>query len=218
MSTVKSAGASRTGSLPRGGADAAASPHAPRPSTVTATRTATGRRRRRSVTAVGRAADDGEALIELHVDLVAVAGGDLDLVVALLVVDLGAGHAAAASRGEGGIAGLLQRIPADGHVRTLGRVRTTGGGGDAGPGRAEDDGRGRGDEELAAGLHDDLLISGTLRRPGCPGGLTAARPVQRPVRTRNDHGPGQRRWAGEAAPGGRRRHPHRRPEAGADGR
>src|SRR3954471_17501251 len=173
MSAVRAAGPSRTGSVPWGGADAAASPHAPRPSTVTATRTATGRRRR-PVTAVGRAADDGEALIELHVDLVAVAEGDLDLVVALLVVDLGAGHAAAAGRGEGGVAGLLQRIPADGHVRTLGRVRTSGGGGDAGPGRAEDDGRGRGDEELAAGLHGNLLISGTLRRSGCPGVLTAA--------------------------------------------
>src|SRR3954451_4660098 len=156
MSTVKSAGSRRTGSLPWGGADAAASPHAPRPSTVTATRTATGRRRGRSVTAVGRGARDGEALIELHVDLVAVAEGDLDLVVALLVVDLGAGHAAAAGRGERGVAGLLQRVAADRHVRTLGRVGSTGGGGDARPAGAEDDGRARGDDEPAAALHEDL--------------------------------------------------------------
>src|SRR3954471_10256917 len=155
MSAVRAAGPSRTGSVPWGGADAAASPHAPRPSTVTATRTATGRRRR-PVTAVGRAADDGEVLIELHVDLAAVVEDDLDLVVALLVVDLGAGHAAAAGRGERGVAGLLQRVAADRHVRTLGRVGSTGGGGDARPAGAEDDGRARGDDEPAAALHEDL--------------------------------------------------------------
>src|SRR5680860_1147310 len=40
--------------------------------------------------------DDVEGLVELHVELGAVGSGDLDLVVALLVIDLGAGDSAAA--------------------------------------------------------------------------------------------------------------------------
>src|SRR4051794_40292545 len=143
MSVVKSAGSSRTDSSPRGRADdgvaapPAGCPHALRPSAVTATRTATGRRR--SATAVGRAADDGEVLVELHVDLVAVVESDLDLVVALLVGDLGAGPAAAPGRGEGGAAGLLQCVSADRSARPLGRARPAGRGGDPGPAGAEDD-------------------------------------------------------------------------------
>jgi len=43
---------------------------------------------------VGRRAEDVEALIEVDVYLAAVAFGDLDLVVALLVTDLGASNAA----------------------------------------------------------------------------------------------------------------------------
>lgn len=38
--------------------------------------------------------DDLEVLVELHVDLAAVAEGDLDLVLAFLVVDLGLGDSA----------------------------------------------------------------------------------------------------------------------------
>jgi hypothetical protein len=41
---------------------------------------------------VGHRGDHGELLVELDVDLAAVVEGDLDVVVALLVVDLGLGR------------------------------------------------------------------------------------------------------------------------------
>ena len=62
--------------------------------------------------AVVLVADDVERLVELDVDLVAVVEGDLDLVLALLVVDLATGHPAAAGVGEGGLAGPIEGVAA----------------------------------------------------------------------------------------------------------
>src|SRR4051812_5921809 len=136
MSTVKVGGASRTGSPPWGSdpgdvvrAASAVEPEGPaaqpvRPSAPTAATAST--RRRRSAAAVGLAAHDMECLVELDVDLPAVVEGDLDLVVALLVADLGAGHPAPSGRRQRGVARLLQRLPADRDIGTLGRVRSAG--------------------------------------------------------------------------------------------
>src|SRR3954451_2695918 len=141
MSTVKSAAASRTVSLPLGRAAgaAAAPPPCPRavsPSTVPAARTGTVRRR--SVAAVGLTADHPEVLVELHVHLVAVVQGHLDLVPALLVTALGAGDATPAGLGQGGLAGALQRRAGDRDVRPLGGVRAAGRRGDADTAGAHD--------------------------------------------------------------------------------
>ena len=81
----------------------------------------------RVVLVVGLGADDREVAVELDVDLAAVVEGDLDLVVALLVADLGAGHLP--------LAGLVQRRPPrllQGRAldRTLGRVVVGAGKGD----------------------------------------------------------------------------------------
>ena len=59
--------------------------------------------------AVVLVADNLELLVELHVDLVAVVEGDLDLVLAFLVVDLGAGDPAPCGVGEGSLACLVAR-------------------------------------------------------------------------------------------------------------
>ena len=53
-------------------------------------------------------ADDAEVLVELDVDLAAVVECDLDLVVALLVADLGAGDASLAGVRERGSLRLLE--------------------------------------------------------------------------------------------------------------
>ena len=68
------------------------------------------------VLVVGRRADDTELAVELDVDLAAVRPGDLDLVVALLVADLGAGDAARSVGQRGGL-GLLQRVAGDRRAR-----------------------------------------------------------------------------------------------------
>src|SRR5207342_1480865 len=69
--------------------------------------------------AIAVGADDVEALVELDVDLAAAVERDLDLVVALLVADLGPGDPAAAGVDEGGCTGLLQDGSSD---RGLGGV------------------------------------------------------------------------------------------------
>ena len=119
MSTVKSAGSSVTVSLPCGGGPL---PRRSRPEAAAAG--AHGQRAHRGegdgpaagasagaltgVLRVGRS-DDGEVLVELDVDLAAVVQGHLDLVVALLVADLGARDPAAAGLGERGVAGPRRR-------------------------------------------------------------------------------------------------------------
>src|SRR3954465_5755014 len=116
MSTVKSAGSSSTASLPCGrddvdgeaavpGARAAPPPQAVNDSTPSDARASVPPRAapagtRTSASRVGLAAHNGEVLVELDVDLAAVGLGHLDLVVALLVVDLGTGDRAAAGLGE----------------------------------------------------------------------------------------------------------------------
>ena len=57
--------------------------------------------------AVALGAEDVEVAVQVHVDLAAVLAGDLDLVVALFVADLGPGDLAAADVGQGGLACLL---------------------------------------------------------------------------------------------------------------
>src|SRR4051812_21225946 len=98
---------------------------------------------------VGRRADDGEAPVQLDVDLAAVGPGHLDLVVALLVAHFGTRDLAAAGLGERGIAGLLQGRPGDGDVRAFGGVGRAARGRDACAGGH--DGRGTGDD-------GDLLV------------------------------------------------------------
>src|SRR3954469_25301681 len=129
MSTVKSAGSSSTASPPCGRGDAAfpASRAGPPPQALSDSTPSDARARVlpmagsaqafTSAARVGLAADDGEVLVELHVDLAAVGLGHLDLVVALLVVDLGPGDPAAPGLGERRGAGLLQCVAADGDVR-----------------------------------------------------------------------------------------------------
>ena len=68
--------------------------------------------------------NDMEALIELHVDLGAVVEGDFDLVLALLVVDLGVGDGPPAGLLERGLLGLLELRGGD---RTVPRVVVTAG-------------------------------------------------------------------------------------------
>jgi len=63
--------------------------------------------------------DDAELLVELYVDLVAVGQRNLDLVLALLVIDLGSGDPALAGVGERGVRRLLQRFPRDRCVRAV---------------------------------------------------------------------------------------------------
>src|SRR4051794_7086999 len=168
MSTVKSAGSSSTVSPPWGRGDAAfpASRAGPPPQALSDSTPSDARARVlpmagsaqafTSAARVGLAADDGEVLVELDVGLAPVGLGHLDLVVALLVVDLGPGDPAAPGRGEGGVAGLLQRVAADRDVRTfLGAgIRVAVGRGDAGA--TAHDGRGTDcDGELPAVLHGD---------------------------------------------------------------
>ena len=70
---------------------------------------------------VGRTADDVEATVELHVDLAAVVARHLDLVVALLVADLGLRDLAAARALERRCACLVERgAAADRLIRFLG--------------------------------------------------------------------------------------------------
>jgi hypothetical protein len=69
--------------------------------------------------AVGLLADHVKAAVELHVDLAAVVEGDLYLVVALLVADLGLGDLAAARVGERRSAGLVERAAADRCLRVV---------------------------------------------------------------------------------------------------
>ena len=71
------------------------------------------------VRAVALGAQDIEVAVKVHVDLAAVRAGDLNLVVAFFVADLGLGDLAAADVGEGGLAGPLQRRAGD---RLLGGV------------------------------------------------------------------------------------------------
>src|SRR3712207_4313027 len=56
---------------------------------------------------IGRCAKDVEVAVEGDIDLAAVVAGDLDFVVALLVTDLGAGHAASVGVVERDALGLL---------------------------------------------------------------------------------------------------------------
>src|SRR3954463_14846401 len=106
MSTVKSAGFRSTASVPRGGEALAAGlgdPHpaiSPAPRTVASAVRRTGRSAAGAIAGVRLRADNGEVLVQLDVDLVAVVEGHLDLVVALLVTDLAAGDPTAAGRGE----------------------------------------------------------------------------------------------------------------------
>ena len=62
---------------------------------------------------VSRVADQVEAAVELDVDLAAVGLGDLDLVIALLVANLGLGDGAAAGRPERDRARFLERFAGD---------------------------------------------------------------------------------------------------------
>src|SRR3954464_8815374 len=184
--TVKFAGSSFTVSLPCGRSvelpasvipaeeppPQAVSNRAPSAASVTA--------RRQSVAALtgvlpaGLRADDGEVPVQLDVDLAAVVAGDLDLVVALLVADLGAGHATASGLGESGLARLLQGVAGDGDVRALLGVGAAGGGRD--PRAGCDDGRGAGhDDERADPAHGEPPREREiLRSRSCPGDLTAA--------------------------------------------
>src|SRR3954452_8330468 len=163
MSTVKSAGSRSTFSWPCGSTEAdvegvAAAGDASDPQAVAAPAAATSTaaavlRRRRSVPAltgvtagvlvVGIAADDVERSVELDVHLTAVVEGPLDLVVALLVADLGSRPPAFPRLGECGLLCLLQGVAGDGPVRSLGAVvRAAPGGGHT---RAGDHGPGEGD-------------------------------------------------------------------------
>src|SRR3954453_15802545 len=114
-------------------------------------------RRRCSAPAVGLTADHPEVLVELDVHLGTVVEGHLDLVVALLVADLGARDPAAAGLGEGGLAGAPERCAGDGDGGALG------GGGPAPRGRdARSGGAQHGDDacddgELPVDAHDCLL-------------------------------------------------------------
>ena len=72
-----------------------------------------------------------EVLVEVHVDRAAVLR-DLDLVLAFLVVHLGAGDLAAAGVIERGRRGLVERRARDGHVVLVGVLVAAGGGGDRG--------------------------------------------------------------------------------------
>src|SRR5215204_610033 len=109
---------------------------------LTRARRARGARSPPSVLAVVRlaglvlGADDLERLVELDVDLVAVVEGDLDLVHALLVADLGAGDLAAACVIESGLGSAVVCVAGDGTLVL--RVVATGGHG--GPDAGADDG------------------------------------------------------------------------------
>ena len=124
MSAVKSAGSSSTGSLPCGRAVASALGGAavvglPRPGATASGAPLEAAAARASVDVdsslgvvlvglvVGLGADDLEVLVELDVDLAAVVQGHLDLVLALLVADLGLGDLAAAGLLERGVLGPL---------------------------------------------------------------------------------------------------------------
>jgi hypothetical protein len=69
--------------------------------------------------AVALVADDVEPFVELNVDLVAVVKRFCDLVPALLVVTLRAGHPATSDVGEGRPACALQRADGDGGVGSV---------------------------------------------------------------------------------------------------
>src|SRR3954451_25411063 len=155
MSTLKSAGSSVTDSLPRGKGDGDAEfpeSRVPPPPQAPSSRTPIVARERRpnasgaltSASRVGLAADNSKVLVELHVDLGAVVPGDLDLVIAVLVVHLGPADPPAAGLCERGVARLLQRRTADRDVWTFGGVRPPGRARDAAP--TGDDRRRSGDD------------------------------------------------------------------------
>src|SRR5215216_3911684 len=112
------------------------------------------------VLAVRRRADDVEVAVELDVDLAAVRAGDLDLVVALLVADLGLGHAARL-RGQRGGLRLVQGAAAD---RLLCRVVVAAGRpGDRGSAGDQRAGGDRGDDHASS--HGSGSWPTPLRRP-----------------------------------------------------
>src|SRR5215210_6349516 len=142
MSTVKSSGSRSTGSAPSGRAAATSvtggpgsSPHAV---STTATTSSPPMVRRRSAGAligvllVGLAADHGEVLVQLDVDLAPAGQSHLDLVVALLVADLGTRDPAAAGLGQSGLLGPFQVCTGDRGVGALAGVVGSGGCGDPG--------------------------------------------------------------------------------------
>src|SRR3954468_18569213 len=163
MSTVKSAGFRSPAPVPRGSDAPAAGLAAAQPALSPAARTAASAVRRAGRSAAGLIAgvrlraDDGEALVQLDVDLVTVAESDLDLVVALLVAAPGAGDPAAAGRRQSGGARVLERVAGDGDIGTLGGVRTSGRRRDPEPAGAENGHGSRYDGELPVDPHGDLL-------------------------------------------------------------
>ena len=96
------------------------------------------------VGAVALGADDLEVLVELDVDLGAVVEGHLDLVLALLVVDLGLGDGAATGLRERGLLGLLELRGGD---RTVLCVVVAAGQGGGATDRAGRDHGGAGDDQ-----------------------------------------------------------------------
>ena len=104
------------------------------------------------VLVVGPGAHDVEAPVELDVDLLAARQRHLDLVVAVLVTDLGAGHLSATGVREGGIAGLLQCGPGDRCVAVGHATRH----GDPGAGAHHQHGCGAGDDPLGGSVHGFL--------------------------------------------------------------
>ena len=73
----------------------------------------------RSVVGVGVPAEDFEVAVEMDVHLAAVVTGDLDLVVALLVGDLGRRHPTAARVPEGDRLGAVERAACNGLVAAV---------------------------------------------------------------------------------------------------
>ena len=125
---------------------------------------------------VGAGPDHREVLVELHVDLAAVGHRHLDLVVALLVADLGPGHPAASGLGQRGLAGALERVAGDRDVGTLVRVGVRAAGRHCYAGATDDDRRGTGrDGELLVDPHEFLLWRGFACCPrSWDGDLTAS--------------------------------------------
>src|SRR5918995_3794832 len=108
---------------------------------------------------VRRRADDVEVAVELDLDLGAVRPGDLDLVVALLVADLGLGDLARLLGERCGLR-LLQRAAGD---RRRCGVRVARAGGDRGPAGGQHCDGGEGDD--GALLHGSGCWPTPLRRP-----------------------------------------------------
>src|SRR5687768_11116023 len=109
--------------------------------------------------AIGHPLDDVEVLVELHVDLLATVERDLDLVVAVLVADLGLGDLAAARVRQRRGGGLGERVAGD-RLLAFVVVHRAGGDGRADRGSGNQSDAGDGDDEGASFHASNLRLPG----------------------------------------------------------